>query len=398
MSRKVKYNTRPDGRRETTRTYIVNGKRVRKHFYGLSDAEVDKNISEYEKALSEAPRAPVRPLSAVADEWWALKEPELSLNSLGSYRARLKEIKVDFGDVPVSDITAQDLFVWLSRAAAQGYSNKTMVMRRTVLKAIFDRAIVTGELDVNPCNSLPSVKGKAAGKRHAASDEDVEKIEACKNGGLIARMFYFMEYTGCRVGECAVLQEKDIDRAGHKARISKDLAFDGQLPVVKPGPKTDAGFRDVDLYDNVLEILPEYDDPETFVFFPEGLPRKSPYETALRHFRKEAGITATAHQLRHTYAGIMHSAEIDVKDTQSRMGHSSVVITQDIYTEIERAHNEKTRNKANKYIMEQRLARKNISCPSCGSTYVSAPDGHRFTFCPDCGKKIDDISDDFLTT
>lgn len=41
MSRKIKYKTRPDGRRETTRTYVINGKRVRKHFYGVSDAEVD---------------------------------------------------------------------------------------------------------------------------------------------------------------------------------------------------------------------------------------------------------------------------------------------------------------------------------------------------------------------
>ena len=84
----------------------------------------------------------------------------------------------------------------------------------------------------------------------------------------------------------------------------------------------------------------------------------------------------------------MHSAEIDVKDTQARMGHASISVTQDIYTEIERAHNEKTRNKANDYIMSQRLGRGKQKCPRCGSTYTKAEDGHEFSFCPDCGAQL----------
>ena len=184
-----------------------------------------------------------------------------------------------------------------------------------------------------------------------------------------------------------VLQEKDIDRESHTAYIYKDLAFDGQDPVVKDSAKTESGTRTVLLFDNVLEILPKYEDPETFIFFPDGLPRKSPYETALKRYRKETGVTATAHQMRHTFAGIMHSAEIDAKDTQAMMGHSSIIVTQDIYTEIEKQHTAKILTKANRYVMEERLREKK-KCPHCGSIYLSAEDGHVFRFCPDCGNEI----------
>jgi integrase len=204
----------------------------------------------------------------------------------------------------------------------------------------------------------------------------------------MAKLYYFMEYTGCRIGEAAVLQQKHIDLEHHKAVIVQDIAFRGQTPEIKLRPKTEAGVREIDLYDNVIEILPRYDDPETFIFFPDGLPTRSGLATAQKHYRQEAGISATAHQLRHTYAGIMHSAEIDVKDTQARLGHANISTTQDIYTEIEKQHNEKQRNKANAYIMGERLKRPVASCPKCGSAYTAAPDGHAFTFCPDCGKKL----------
>ena len=391
MARRAKYKTRPDGRKETTKTYKNFGPSRfsgRRHFYGKSDDEVDARIEAFERELLNAPDPAARKISDLADAWWEENEKNFSLNSVGSYVSKLKDIEDEFGDLPAADLTAQMIYQWLARKAAQGLSQKSITGRKSVLNQVLSYALALGVIDVNPCTSVPIVKGVPAKKRRPASDPDVSKIEEHKADNLIARMFYFMEYTGCRVGECVVLQEKDIDREHYKARIYKDIAFRGQEPVVKNTAKTEAGTREVDLYDNVLEILPKYKNPETYIFFPDGLPRKSPYETVQRKYRKQIGITATAHQLRHSYAGIMHSAEIDVKDTQARMGHSSIVVTQDIYTEIERHHSEKVRNKANDYIMHERLGRDKKTCPSCGSRYLSAEDGHAFTFCPDCGTKL----------
>ena len=382
--RKTKYTLRKDGIIELTK--VIAGKR--KHFYGKTDEEVEAKRDAYIASLNAAPETKVRTFAEVADAWWEKKEPKLSPNSLSSFQARLKEVKTEFGEIPVDEITAQMILQWLDRIAANGYAQKGITNRKSIMKSILDSALASGEIPSNPCKDLPIVKGAPPKKRRPASDEDIVRIEELKNGDLIARMYYFMEYSGCRVGEASVLQQKDLDLENHKARITKTIAFRGQKPEIKESPKTDAGDREIDLYDNVIEILPHYDDPNTFVFFPAGLPTKYQWEKAMRDFRKANGITATAHRLRHTYAGIMHSAEVDVKDAQARLGHSSIAMTQDVYTEIERQHNSKIRDKVNAYIMEERLKQAAVSCPACGSLYTKAPDGHVFTFCPDCGKKF----------
>ena len=389
-AKREKYKTRSNGWKETSRKYNHFGTADFcgvKHFYGRTDEEVDASIDAFEESLKSAPAPSERLVKDVVDDWWEEKQKRLSPNSIGSYKAKKSEIVNRFGEQEIGSVSSKQIIQWLNVIAAQGYAQRGVSDRKAVLKNIFDYALAQGYIGDNPCNNLPIVKGQPKRKRHAAAEEDIDKLEEHKTDSLLSRMYYFLEYTGCRIGEAIVLQEKDIDREHHKASINKDVAYADNRPEIKNKPKTDAGIREVDLYDNVLAILPEYDDPETFVFFPDGLPHKSYLHRQQKKFRESIGITSTAHCLRHTYASIMHSAELDVKDTQARMGHANIAMTQDIYTEIERAHNEKSRNKANRYIMEQRLGEKK-KCPHCGSTYLSAEDGHAFKFCPDCGERL----------
>ena len=391
MGRKARYKTRADGSKETTRTYHnfgTTGFTGKKHFYGRSDDEIDEKIQEFEDALRNAPTPNDTLLKDVVSEWWEYKYDKLSPNSISSYKAKKDEILQRFGDDAVGSITAAQIIRWLNIIAAQGYAQRGISDRKAVMKNILDFALAREYIQTNPCNNLPIIKGQPKQRRTPAPDNDIELLEAHKTDSMIARLYYFLEYTGCRIGEAIVLQQKDIDREHHKATINKDIAYEDNRPEIKRKPKTDAGIREIDLYDNVLAILPQYDDDETFVFFPEGLPHKSALQKKQKKFRDSIGLTTTAHQLRHTYAGIMHSAEIDVKDTQARLGHANISVTQDIYTTIEKQHNEKSRNKANRYIMEQRLGEKQ-RCPHCGSIYLSSDDGHAFKFCPDCGGKLE---------
>ena len=388
---KTKKAVRSDGLKEVTKVYRDFGNAHftgRKHFYGKNGKDIEAKIKIFEDSLKNCPDAEKHLITSVIDEWWLVKETQLSPNSIPSFKAKKEEIRNRFGSIPVAELTSSQILSWLNTKAAQGLAQRGISDRKSVFKNILDFALAREYIQDNPCTDLPIVKGKSAIKRLPATEEDIQILEEHKTDSLLCRMYYFMEYTGCRIGETIVLQQKDVNRDAHKAVIHKDIAYHGNVPEVKNWPKTAAGNREIDLYDNVLEILPEYDDPETFIFFPSGLPHKSALQKQQKVFRKKYGISATAHQLRHTYAGIMHSAEIDAKDTQARMGHSSISITQDIYTEIERGHNEKIRNKANAYIMEHRLGRKKKACPHCGTFYTKSDDGHEFQFCPDCGVKI----------
>lgn len=379
--RKTKYTLRHDGK-TIELTKVIDGKR--KHFYGKTDEEVEKKLADYIAALTAEPEKKVRTFEEVADAWWEEKEPTLSPNNVRSYKAHMKNAVEDLGSMPVDEITPQVLIAHLKKIAVQDYSQKVIKNRKSVIRSILNVAMIGGEIPSNPCSDLPIIKGKSAEPRDRASEEDIAKIEATKTDSNFSRMMYFMEYTGCRRGEAVALQEKDIDREAGKARICKAVAYREQAPIIKL-PKTKAGIRDVDLYDNVLEILPKYEDPETYVFFPDGLPRKGQLERGLKNYQKENGISSTAHQLRHSYASMLHTANVDAKNAQHLLGHSSILVTEDIYTKIEAQNRADVRNQMNHFVLD-RLNWKEKCCPYCGSKYTQAEDGHAFRYCPDCGQ------------
>lgn len=340
---KTKYTLRADGR--IVRTEIIDGKR--KYFYGRTDEEVDR---KYEEFIN--PSAPANTLKNIAEAWWSKKETTLSPNTRCGYRAQKNRIVEEFGERDIVDITAQEILSFLQRFAAQGYSQKVINNYRSVLSMIFDEAFIAGAIDRNPCYGLPIVKGEARQPRQAASKADIKKIEQSKTESNFARMSYFMLYTGVRRGEAAALQQKHIDRKRKVAHIVQAVAYaETRKPELKP-PKSAAGERTVELLDNVLEILPASSDPEAFVFFPDGLPTKTELESGLKKYQTDHGIKATAHQLRHSYASMLHSAGIDVKDAQVLLGHSTVAMTQDIYTHIEQDHKSRVRRKLNDYVVK----------------------------------------------
>ena len=347
--RKTKYTMRSDGNIVLTKT--INGKR--KYFYGKSDEDVEKKLADYIASLSAAPEKVVRTFEQVADDWWEAKEPEISIGSVRVYKARKEAAVAALGDKLVDEITPQDIVTHLRKLQAQNYSQKVINSRKSIIKSILDNALIAGEIQSNPCINLPTIKGVAKVERPPASEADIQKIEATKTVSLIARMYYFILYTGCRRGEAAALQQKHIDLERKTAHICQTLTYSSPRPQIKESPKTKAGVRDVDLYDNVLEILPHYDDPETFVFFPNGLPLERQFQVLLDEYKTDAGLSCTPHQLRHSYATMLHSAGVDAKDAQALMGHSSIVVTQDIYTKIESKHKKDVQAKVNEYIKKQ---------------------------------------------
>lgn len=335
--KKSKYTIRSDGR--IVRTETINGER--KYFYGHSDAEVDRKYEEFIRGRKKT-------LEDIADAWWEKKEPELSVNTVRGYSCAKNRVVSDFGSRECKDITPREIVAWLQKFAAQGYSQKVISNTRCVFKLIMDEAFIQGEIDSNPAIGLPPVKGKPRVMRQPASEEDRKKIEQYRFVFPIGTMYYFMLMTGCRKGEAVALQHKHIDRKKKTALITQSCAWDGPKPIIK-SPKTEAGIRTVLLPDKLLKVLPE-GKPEEYVFFPAGLPNRVPLDKMIASFREENGIQATPHQLRHSYASILHSARIDVKDAQVLLGHSTIAMTQDIYTHLENDHLEDVRKQINEYL------------------------------------------------
>jgi integrase len=103
-------------------------------------------------------------------------------------------------------------------------------------------------------------------------------------------------------------------------------------------PKTEAGNRIVPLLLPLKEeLLKRMGKPDDYIISYDG--GKTPlgnrrFTKLFAAYRKETGITASAHQLRHSFATIAFEADLDPKSVQEILGHKQLSTTMDIYTQF----------------------------------------------------------------
>lgn len=322
MARKSKYYQRPDGLYEAIRK--INGKRVA--FRGKSCREVDRKILEFTGIQARG-----RLFLEVAEEWWGKHLEEISPNTVRNYSAAYRRALEWFGNSSVKEITPKQLEAFLRTLAAQKYASKTIAAQRLVLNLIFRHAVVSGDLQNNPCDCLPVIKGKAKTPRELPSDDDISKICSSLNHPY-GILHYFILYTGCRRGEALAVQYRDIDRESGVIHITKSVYYTSSKPEIK-SPKSESGYRDIILLDVLADKIP-LGKPDDYVCLPTGPEYKTTLERHLRQYRRDIGISCTLHQLRHAYATMLYEAGIDDKAAQELLGHASIQMTRDIYTHI----------------------------------------------------------------
>lgn len=317
---------RTDGRLVQTIVDPITGKK--KYFYGATKAEINRKILEYREKTAGCVL-----FSAVADAWWKEAKENLAAQSIKPYLPALKRAVEAFGDILIRDITPRMISSFLAKFAATGKSQKTVATQRIILNLIFKHAMEEGLIEINPVASVRSQKGLKKAKRTAASKTDEEIIRSSADVWLFP---FFALHTGMRKGEILALQWQDIDFERELIRVAKSVQHIGNAPSIKR-PKTEAGVRVVPILPPLMEeLLKRRGDPETFLFSVDG---KGPleigqYNTLMRRYRKATGITASAHQLRHSFATLAFEADVPAKALQEIIGHKQLSTTMDIYTEF----------------------------------------------------------------
>ena len=190
--------------------------------------------------------------------------------------------------------------------------------------------------------------------------------------GLFA---YFLQFTGLRRGELLALRWEDIDFENHVINVSQAVSFPGNQPKVKT-PKTQAGNRKVALLailENELKKIP-VQSQKGYVFGGEKPLTASQIRVRWLEWCKSVGfvepvvkryraknnrvytktkwkLLVTPHQFRHEYASMLEDAGISEFDAKSQLGHSSIVVTKDVYTHLrERKSGKDVAEKLNEYI------------------------------------------------
>lgn len=330
----ISVSTRPraDGRYQGYYTY--DGKKY--YVYGKTEQEVKIKIEFYlkngvPKKKNRVERNKATPTIAEWLEKWIelYKAPNLKPSTLKHMRASIKSAKEKLGEKKLSHVTAEELQQFLLGIAGE----RSRELMRGYLDQAFKKAVASGYISKNPCEAL-ELKRHRAGHRNALTVAQQERFIRIGEGLKMQPLLLFLLGTGLRIGEALALKYGDIDFKQKTVRVNKNVVFIDGERISQDEPKSEAGNRTVPIPDNVLALLDAEADKaaEVFPF------TYSAVRNCFRRLSEKLGVSVSPHILRHTYATRLEEAGIPPKLKQYLMGHSTLEMTQNTYTDVQEAY------------------------------------------------------------
>jgi integrase len=188
------------------------------------------------------------------------------------------------------------------------YKYNTVAAYCRVVNGIFESAHNDGLIRVRPDVSVV-LTGSDPQHRRPLTIEERKTATACDDIGIL-----LLYYTGARISEAINITWADVDFVKKTIQIR--------------GTKTSSAKREIPL-------LPEL---EAALLPMRGVGGRRIYGKSyatLRTTVEKLLPQITPHYMRHNFASLCKSAGVDVLTTSRWMGHSSVAITQDIYTHLD---------------------------------------------------------------
>ena len=265
-----------------------------------------------------------------------------------------------FGNKPIQDIKPIDaqnqMNIWHKKLV-----RASMVMNYAGL--VFDYAIRMQLINMNPTKVIK----KPVRKESVREDKDMnfyDKDElkkfmaALENNNNFRAFVYFrlLAFTGMRKGESLALKWSDIDLEKQTLYINKAVSRSATGLYIQT-QKTPSSIRRISIDDKTVSILQEYkkESPDGLVFQSEdggilspAKPRKW-YLTAMKNLPDDFK-QISIHGFRHTHASLLFEAGASIKDVQSRLGHSDIQTTMDVYTHVSKTAKEQLANRFNNYV------------------------------------------------
>lgn len=283
-------------------------------------------------------------------EWFELyKVPSgITQKSLSMYREKYEGyIRPAIGQMKLRDVREAHLQRILNSQAGRSYSHVSKI--RMVMRSMFGKARSTRLIMWNPAEDL-SLPEYTKGTHRAITEEERAHILAVAADHPSGLWVQTILYSGLRPGETVPLLWRDIDFEKDEIHVNKAVES-GTLSI--KDPKTDAGFRNIPIHQELRPLLlAAQRGPEDLVFPTSG--GKMRDSKALRRlwtgFLRDLDIhmgavvyrnrivesvvaeDLTPYCLRHTFCTDLERAGVPINVAKVLMGHSDIAMTANIYT------------------------------------------------------------------
>ncbi len=363
---------RKDGRysRQIVIGIQENGKPKKKTLYAKTIKDLDAKEREFRNLMDKGIAISTNNIT-VNDliKAWKKKKQSLSVESVRGIERDTKKISASIGIMKVSDVKLFHLEEFKDElcSSLSGSSAKLVIIR---LKELFKYAVEKEMIIKNPAEFLEMPR-KIEPIKRMLTDHEKSLIENTPLSDMEKCFTYLLRYTGMRRGEILALHTTDIDLKLKIIQVNKTLEDGRGKPFIKNSPKTEAGIRNIPIFDPLYQVLKEYCSGRVGLLFSNKngnyVNSKWIHDTwkeikeKLRIANNGVPIAddITPHMFRHTFASDLYDAGIDIKRAQYILGHSDIKTTLAIYT-----HFDKTKMKVdemNEYYKQSKNSQQNIN-------------------------------------
>ena len=315
-------------------TFTYDGKRY--SVYADTEKEAGIKIAEKKAELKKAVQSSLK-LGSWAEFCIDTYKVNCSEGTIKHLKWVAKKIVETLGDVPLQSVSSVDCQRCLN--LNQGKSKGHIKYVHDMLKFLFHRAFLDGKIAKDPTENLVKPKGTQGHRRALTPEERKAVLEV----GKTERRYYvylLMMLCGCRPSEAYECKGSDI------------VKIEGKPFLHIRGKKTAHSDRFVPLGKELYQLIRK--TPVSAYISPTDGNNKQGNNSkrAWEHFRYHLDIYLgaptyrnaviesktdglTPYCLRHEYCTELARKGIDIRTAQKLMGHSSINLTANIYTNLE---------------------------------------------------------------
>lgn len=246
-----------------------------------------------------------------------------------------------------------------------------------MFKRVMKYAYTQDWIHSNPCDKVIIPTKKKARKQAKKTKDFYTKPELAKLFEILddydnlkwLTCFRLLAYTGIRRGELLALTWDDIDLNHATLSVNKAVTLGIDNKMYVGNPKNESSRRMIDLDHETVRILKQWrkEQAKLLIGFGHNAYKGNQLLFSQVESNKHLNLSAirnsfkricdkydfemiNIHGFRHTHASLLFEAGVSLKDVKSRLGHSDIQTTMNIYTHVTPQSRKETAEKFAKYI------------------------------------------------